>query len=152
MAKHSPRSVLKERYSQKFCRAHWKTTVCRSVFHNAGAGCMDSQTFTFTFYLEQVFSSEICEIFKNPFENTNNSAEHLRTGARAQCYLEIVDFVIISDQSRLRVFVKQVKNFYDSEVHSLLIPFSKESMKVKKVSKLNLLDTCATLIHVSRTI
>ena len=30
--------------------------------------------------------------------------------------------------------------------------FSKEGMKVKKVSNLNLLDTCVTLIHVSRTI
>ena len=34
--------------------------------------------------------------------------------------------------------------FYGSKVHSLLIPFSKESMKVKKVSNFNLChaDTC----------
>ena len=35
--------------------------------------------------------------------------------------------------------------FDSSEVHSLPIPFSKESMRVKKVANLNLLDT---LIHV----
>ena len=43
-----------------------------------------------------VFSSEICEIFKNTFENTNNSVEDLRTGTCVECYLKIVDFVIIS--------------------------------------------------------
>ena len=37
--------------------------------------------FYFTFYPAQV------EIFKNTFENTNNSVEHLRTGARVKCYL-----------------------------------------------------------------
>ena len=41
-------------------------------------------------------------------------------------------------------------DFFDgSKVHSLLIPFSKASMKVKEVSNLNLLDTYVTLIHVS---
>ena len=35
--------------------------------------------FTFKFYTAQVLSSEICEIFKNTLENTNNSVEHLRT-------------------------------------------------------------------------
>ena len=39
MSKHSPRSVLKERYSPKFCRTHWKTTAC--LFHNEGAGRTD---------------------------------------------------------------------------------------------------------------
>ena len=39
-----------------------------------------------------------------------------------------------------------------SEVHPLLIPFSKENMKVKNVSNLNLLDMCAMLVHVSRTL
>ena len=32
-----------------------------------------------------------------------------------------------------------------------MILFSKESMKVKKVSNLNLVDTCVMLIYVSRT-
>ena len=36
-----------------------------------------NQTFRFTFYPAQVFSSEICKIFRNTFENTNNSVEHL---------------------------------------------------------------------------
>ena len=41
--------------------------------------------------------------------------------------------------------------FYGREVHSLLVvSFSKESTKVKKVSNFNLLDTYITLIHVSR--
>ena len=43
----------------------------------------------------------------NTFENTSNSLEHLRTGARVKRYLEIVDFVIISYHGRLRVFVKR---------------------------------------------
>ena len=34
-----------------------------------------------------VFSSEECEIFKNTFENTNNSVEYLQTGALVKCYL-----------------------------------------------------------------
>ena len=42
--------------------------------------------------------------------------------------------------------------FYGSEVNSLLMPFSTESMKVRKVPNLNLLDACATMIHASRTI
>ena len=41
----------------------------------------ESLTFTFTLDPAQVFSSEICEIFKNTFENTNNFVEHLRTAA-----------------------------------------------------------------------
>ena len=53
--------------------------------------------------------------------------------------------------SHLRIFVKRLRFFYGSEVHSLLITFLKESMKIKKVSNLNLLDRCATLIHVSPT-
>ena len=96
MSKHSPRSVLKERYSQRFCRTLWKQ-LC--------AGCRlngKSQTSTFTFYLAQVFSSQICKILKN----FNNSVKHLRTGARAKRYLEIANFVIISYHSRLRVFLK----------------------------------------------
>ena len=62
--------------------------------------------FTFKFYTAQVLSSEICEIFKNTFENTNNSVEHLRTGARVKCYLSVVDFVIISYHGHVRDFVK----------------------------------------------
>ena len=60
-----------------------------------------SQTFRFTYYMAQVFSSEICELFKNTFENSNNSVEHLRTGALVKCYLEIVDFAIMSYLSRV---------------------------------------------------
>ena len=37
--------------------------------------------------ITHVFSSEICEIFKNTFENTDNFVEHLRTGASVKCYL-----------------------------------------------------------------
>ena len=51
--------------------------------------------------MAQVFSSEICELFKNTFENSNNSVEHLRTGALVKCYLEIVDFAIMSYLSRV---------------------------------------------------
>ena len=41
-----------------------------------------------------IFSSEICEIFKSTFENSNNAVEHLWTGARLKCYLEILDYII----------------------------------------------------------
>ena len=34
-----------------------------------------NQTFRFTFYPAQVFSSEIFKNFRNTFENTNNSVE-----------------------------------------------------------------------------
>ena len=49
-----------------------------------------NQTFRFTFYLAQVFSSEICEIFKKTFENTNNSLERLRS-----CKVLFLNFVIL---------------------------------------------------------
>ena len=92
-----------------FCRSNWKTTVCRSLFYNESAGFMDKVTlFTFKFYPAQVFSSEICENFNNTFDNTNNSVEHLR--------------------NRWRLF-------YGSKIHSSLIPFSEECMKVKKSIK-----------------
>ena len=40
--------------------------------------------------------------------------------------------------------------FCGSEVHSLLIPFPKESIKVKKVSNFKaLFDSCAMLTHMS---
>ena len=29
----------------KFCRTHWKTTVCRILFYNEGAGFMDKSNF-----------------------------------------------------------------------------------------------------------
>ena len=52
---------------------------CRSLFYNEGAGCMDKVKLSrLHFYPAQVFSSEICEIFKNTFENTNISVEYLR--------------------------------------------------------------------------
>ena len=40
MLKHSPRSFLNGSYSWKFCRSHWKTTVCSSLFYNEDADCM----------------------------------------------------------------------------------------------------------------
>ena len=58
--------------------------------------------------------------------SNKNFVEHLRTAASVKYYLYIVDFVIIS----YTVF------FCGSEVHLLLIPFPKESIKVKKVSNL----------------
>ena len=101
-----------------------------------------------------MFSSEVCEIFKNTFESTNNSLEYLQTGTNVKCYLEIADFVIISYIMVISVFLPNRWHFFfcGSEVHPLLIPFSKENMKVKKVSNLNLLDMCAMLVHVSRTL
>ena len=100
-----------------------------------GAGCMDKvKLFTFTFYLALVFSSEICEIFMSTFENTNSSVEHLRKGTRVKCYLETVDFVIISYHSH--IFWEFLSNrwrfFYGSEVHLLLILFSKRKYESKK--------------------
>ena len=41
----------------------------------------------FTSYLAQIFSSEVCESFKDTFEKTNNFVEHLRTAALVKCYL-----------------------------------------------------------------
>ena len=66
---------------------------------------------------------------------------------RITCYLKIVNFVIFSYHGHLRSFVEKVGDdcFFGSEVHSLLISFSKEKMKVKKLSNLILLDICATL-------
>ena len=58
--------------------------------------------------LPDMFSNKICKILNNTFANTSNSVEHLRNRGRF---------------------------FYGSKVHSLLIPFSKESMKVKKSVK-----------------
>ena len=60
-------------------------------------------TFRFPFHPAQVFSSEICKIFRNTFENTNNSVEHLRSYK-----VLFVDFVIISYRSHLRIFVEKV--------------------------------------------
>ena len=83
----------------------------------------------FTLNLAQVFSTENCEISKNTFEDTSNFVENLGTAAPVKCYLQIADFVIISYPSYLRVFVKQVTIFYGSQAQSLLILFSKESVK-----------------------
>ena len=105
-----------------------------------------NETFRFTFYPAQVFSSEIYENFKNTFENTNRSLEHLRSCKVLFINCWFCNYIIVIWEflsSRWRFF-------YGSEALSLLMPFSKESMKVKKASNLNLLDTCATLIHVPR--
>ena len=40
-----------------------------------------------TLHLTQVFSSEICESFKNTFKNTNHFVENLQTVAPVKCYL-----------------------------------------------------------------
>ena len=68
--------------------------MCRSLFYNEGTGCID----TVKLLQGNVFSSEICEIFKNTFENTSISVERLQTDAHVKCYLEIVDFVIAAHQ------------------------------------------------------
>ena len=44
---------------------------------------MDKIKFLRSHFTRHMFSSKICEIF----ENTNNSVDYLRTGARAKCYL-----------------------------------------------------------------
>ena len=68
------------------------------------------------------------------FENTNSSVEHLQKGTRVKCYLETVDFVIISYHSHN--FWEFLSNrwgfFYGSEVHLLLILFSKRKYESKK--------------------
>ena len=49
---------------------------------------------------------EVVKFLRTPLETQNRFVENLRTGARVNCYLKIVDFVIISYNCRLRVFVK----------------------------------------------
>ena len=80
---------------EEFSRTNRKTT-CVGVSSIMG-------TFRFPFHPAQVFSSEICKIFRNTLENTNNSVEHLRS-----CKVLFVDFVIISYRSHLRIFVEKV--------------------------------------------
>ena len=68
---------------------------------------------------------------------------------------KIVDFIVTLYQSQS--FCQTGGDcFYDSEVQSLLIPFSKESMKVKKVSKCheirNELDTIIIHAHFLRNL
>ena len=41
----------------------------------------------FTLYPAQVFYREICENFKNSFENTSNIVKDMRTAAPVKCYL-----------------------------------------------------------------
>ena len=91
---------------------------------------------------------KFAKFLRTPFENTNYSVEHLYS-----CKVLLVNcsFCNYIYHSHLRIFVKYVATFYGSEGHSLLKPFSKEKMKAKKVSNLNLLDIFATLIHVSGT-
>ena len=52
------------------------------------------------------FPVEVVKFLRTPLETQNRFVENLRTGARVNCYLKIVDFVIISYNCRLRVFVK----------------------------------------------
>ena len=54
------------------------------------------------------FPVEVAKFLRTPLETQNRFVENLRTGARVKCYLKIVDFVIISHNCRLRVFVKEV--------------------------------------------
>ena len=96
---------------------------------------------TFTLYPTQVFSCEICEIFKNTFKNTNNYVEYLRTAAPVNGYLWSFEiFCQTGDNFFMAVFIH----------YWCCLPFSKESMKVKKVSDFDLFNTCAWLIHVSQ--
>ena len=55
-----------------------KSNCVQESFYNKVQATWKSQTFRFTFYSARVFSSEICEFLRTPFENTNNSVEHLR--------------------------------------------------------------------------
>ena len=56
----------------------------------------------------------------------------MRAGARVKCSLEIIDFVIMS--LSFESFYQIGGNFFNgNEVNSLLIPFSKESMKVNSI-------------------
>ena len=98
----------------------------------------------------QMFSSEICQIIKNTFENTNNFVEHLKTASSVKyLYCWLCDYII---SQLFESFFPTIDSifFCGSEVHSLLIPFSKESIKVKKVLNFSLFDTCAMLTHMSR--
>ena len=107
-----------------------------------------NQFFRFTFYSAQVFSNEICVIFKKTFWEHQQFHRPFALVKSVICKLLILwlyhiiviwEFYLVCDDFSMTVkFI-------------ILIPFSKESMKVKKVSNLNLLDTCATVIHVSRT-
>ena len=80
-----------------------KQLVQLSLFIMKVQAALINRTSRFTFYQAQVFSSEVCKIFRNTFEKTNNSVEHLRSYK-----VLFVDFVIISSRSHLRIFVEKV--------------------------------------------
>ena len=65
----------------------------------------------FILYPAQVFSSEICGIFKNTFENTNNFVEHLQ---RCSCKVLFSNcyFVIITYHNNLRDFGQTGDDFF----------------------------------------
>ena len=88
MLKNSPRSVGKERYSQKLCKIHWKTIVCRSLFYNEGAHCMDSVKLLRSYFTWHrcfpVKSAKFLRTLSRTNQFTNNSVKHLRTGARVK--------------------------------------------------------------------
>ena len=73
MSKHSPRSVLKNVILKNSAELTGKQLRAGVSFIMRVQAAWIESNFTFTFYLVQVFSSEICKIFKSAFENTNNS-------------------------------------------------------------------------------
>ena len=71
--KQPPKVFSEKRYSLKFHKFHWKIPVLESVF-NKVAGKEETST--------QVFSCEICEIFKNTYFE-----EHLwKTASLPRCF------------------------------------------------------------------
>ena len=80
-----------------------KQLVQVSLFIMKVQAALINQTSRFTFYPAQMFSSEVCKTFRNTFEKTINSVEHLRSYK-----VLFVDFVIISSRSHLRIFVEKV--------------------------------------------
>ena len=54
--------------------------LCRSLIYNEGAGCMDKSNFLAShFTRRRCFPVKFAKFLRTPFENTNNSVEHLRS-------------------------------------------------------------------------
>ena len=83
-----------------------------------------NQTFRFTFYSAQVFSSDIWEILKNTF--WEHSIEH---SLSSKVLFVNCLFVVVWYHSYLRIFVESVMVIF------------KRMYEVKKISNLKLLDT-----------
>ena len=88
-----------------------------------------NQTFRFTFYSAQVFSSDIWEILKNTF--WEHSVEHSRS---SKVLFVNCSFVVVWYHGYLRIFVKSVMVIF------------KRMYEVKRVSNLKLLDTWYNLL------